>query len=124
MALAASGPAAIHNHKRDKGVCTTMQPRNRLARHSSASIKLGMLLTLTSCKAIRDSGTPPDRGVPPHRGEGHINHQVVALTIEVQRHKIPRSCVIQRAHPSAELGLDAVTREACPLDDYGNKLQN
>ena len=59
---------------------------------------------------------PRIRGVLPHRGEGRINHQVVALTIKVQRHKIPRACVIQRAHP-AELDLDAVTREACLLDD-------
>ena len=82
--------------KRNKGVGTTMHPRDRLARRP-VSIKLG-LLTLSS-RETRDCRTPPDRGVLPHRGEGRINHQVVALTIKVQRHKIPRSC----EHPNTVL---------------------
>ena len=102
-----------------------MHPRDRLARRH-ISVKLGLLITLiSSCKTRDSDGTPPpDRGVPPHRGEGHINHQVVALTVEVQSHKIPYwSCVIPRAHPSELLDLDVVAREACLLD-HGNKLQN
>ena len=68
-ALLAASPTAILNHKWDKGVEHHQQPRDRLAR-CHVSIKLGGLLTLTSCKT-RDSGTPaPDRGtwvrgVPP-----------------------------------------------------------
>ena len=83
----------------------------------STSVSLKLIMLTLSSSIARDSGALSDRGVPPHRGEGHIYYQMVAITIEVQGNNISSSSrVVQRAQ-SLELRLDDVTGEANLLDD-------